>query len=572
MNINEYNKTDRYDIDLSAEFDGLIPEAIKTTGAKTTGKSSVSPDFLGTIAFGAQSMECVDIMSFYSNGGGSDDTPTGPTGETGETGETGPTGETGETGETGPTGETGEIPEPGPKPAPEPGPGDAAVMDAIDGASAVTGTSINVELEDGQTLGNIEIPSDLPKSIKITGDVADGASITNNSPKAVTIANTNEEPVEISVSSPNAAANLMGGEYTDIYFNGKQLGTASSKYATTTGTVHISDENVTATTISVTGLAFEGDNAGVEYNGDKDLAIGNGNSNQENLADLNIMAPNASVTMNGKYDEVTATVSENTLILNSSFHANKLTVLKGNIHVNGVDIADFVDNLIAPEDCVITTNEFHVTQDNNSKLMGSSPANGRIILDTDIELTKGRAYSVLASGKEVIDLNGHTWRCGDTRATESNLGSYYLRGGNIEVTLMDSVGGGVFENNHQDYLIFSNGANVVLNVMSGEYRGYTHTLYSLLGTINVYGGTFKLLDAETAERDANGNLKFLLNCKDENYTAGSAKINVFGGKFYEFNPAVSYGEPGGPVSLVANGYHVVESVEGGIKVYEVVAD
>ena len=63
--------------------------------------------------------------------------------------------------------------------------------------------------------------------------------------------------------------------------------------------------------------------------------------------------------------------------------------------------------------------------------------------------------------------------------------------------------------------------------------------------------------------------KFLLNCYDANYTAGTAKINVYGGKFYEFNPAVTYGEPGGPVSYVAEGYGVVESVEDGKKVYEV---
>ena len=248
----------------------------------------------------------------------------------------------------------------------------------------------------------------------------------------------------------------------------------------------------------------------------------------------------------------------------------KLNLLKGNLFVNGIDLKDFVDEFNGHEGCVITYAEYHVSQDNYSKLMGSSPANGKIILDTDVELAKGRAYSVLASGKEIIDLNGHTWKCGDTRAEESNLGSYYLRGSVSNVTLMDSVGGGVFENNHNDYLIFSNGVNVEVNIMSGEYRGYTHTLYSLLGTINVYGGTFKLLNADTAERDSKGNLKFLLNCYDANYTAGTAKINVYGGKFFEFNPAESYGEPGGPVSFVAEGYKVIEGTEDGKKYYEVV--
>jgi hypothetical protein len=317
-------------------------------------------------------------------------------------------------------------------------------------------------------------------------------------------------------------------------------------------------------------LNFVGDDCGVDYLGDDTLTISDGVADV--LGSPTIYAPNATVEMGGKYDEVTATVSENTLVLKNGFHANKLVLLKGNLFINGVDIADFVDELVLPEGSAVSYAEYHVTQDSNTKLMGSSPANGKIILDTNIELTKGRAYSALASGKEVVDLNGHTWRCGDTRATDSNLGSYYLRGSKSNVTFMDSVGGGVFENNHADYLIFSNGVDVVVNIQSGEYRGYTHTLYSLLGTINVYGGTFKLLDAETAERDANGNLKFLLNCYDANYTAGTAKINVYGGKFYEFNPAVTYGEPGGPVSYVAEGYHVVESVEDGKKVYEVVKD
>ena len=63
-----------------------------------------------------------------------------------------------------------------------------------------------------------------------------------------------------------------------------------------------------------------------------------------------------------------------------------------------------------------------------------------------------------------------------------------------------------------------------------------------------------------------------MNCYDANYTAGKAHINVYGGKFYNFNPAEAYSEPGGPVSYVAEGYHVVESVEDGVPVFEVVAD
>lgn len=417
-----------------------------------------------------------------------------------------------------------------------------------------------------ESVNNITVPSGATRTGAISGDVQNGATFTNETTnKSLMIYNTSDEPSDVSVIT-NGGSVYLKGDYNDIYLEGKALPVESSQYPNVHGTISVAD---TDQPVSIT-TNFVGDDCGVTYLGDDKLTISDGVADV--IASPTIYAPNATVEIGGKYDELTVTVSEDTLILKNGFHANKLVVLKGNVFVNGVDIADFVDELEAPEDCVITFAEYHVTQSSNSKLMGSSPANGKIILDEDIELTKGRAYSALASGKEVLDLNGHTWRCGDTRATESNLGSYYLRGGNINVTLMDSVGGGVFENNHQDYLVFCNGANAVVNVMSGEYRGYTHTLYSLLGTINVYGGTFKLLDAATADRDANGNLKFLLNCFDENYTAGTAKINVYGGKFYEFNPAVTYGEPGGPVSYVAQGYKVVESIEDGVKVYEVVPE
>ena len=561
MKMNNFNETTRFEIDFSAEFEGLIPAADKKSGAKILGKSSISPDFMGKNTLGPQSMTSIDLMSFYSNNGG--DTPTGETGTTGETGPTGepePTGETGPTGEPEPTGETGSTGEdqtPGPKPAPEPGPGDEEVMNAINGASGVTGSTVNVELQEGETLGNIEIPSDLPKSLKITGDVADGASIKNDSTKTVTIINTNEEPVEISLTSPNASVNLMGGEYTDIYLNGKQLGTASSQYATTTGTVHISDENVTATTISVTGLAFEGENAGVEYNGTKNLTIGNGNSNQDNLADIDIQAPNATVTLAGKYNNLTVETGDNTLILNSAVRANKINVKKGNVKFKGVEISDF-------------TNDFTIADGYTAEPVlnnfGSSMSDaGWYVLSADT-VGNGLAFGTFASGKFKLNFSGYTY----TNKRKDVAALLIARTG---VTQVDVLGNGKLtcSAGTDSYGVWLSNSSATVNIMDGDFEGYTHVVYSEQGAINIYGGTFKML-GESSEKDANGNYKFLLNCKDENYTNGSAQIKVYGGKFYEYNPAVSYSEPNGPISFVADGYHVVESTENGIKVYEVVAN
>ena len=413
-------------------------------------------------------------------------------------------------------------------------------------------------------INNITVPADAGRSATISGDVQNGATITNESTgKYVTVTGTQDDPVDVAIVSSGGAVYLRG-EYNDVYVEGKGISVSSSMYPNVHGTVSVAD---TDQPVSVT-LNFVGDECGVNYLGDDDLTISDGNT--EDLGSPTIYAPNATVTMSGKYTDVTATVGEDTLILKNGFHARKLTLLKGNLFVNGFDIADFVDELEVHKDCVITYAEYHASQDSPAKLTASSPANGIVVLDEDVELTKGRQLGTLASGKEMLDLNGHVFRCGDTRSGTSNTGSYYLRGSAV-MSFKDSVGGGVFENNHSDYLIWLAGGGEV-NVYSGEYRGYTHTLYAYNGTINVYGGTFKLLDADTAERDDNGNLKFLLNCYDANYTAGTAKIKVYGGKFYEFNPAVTYGEPGGPVSYVAEGYHVTETVEDGKKVYEVVKD
>jgi hypothetical protein len=180
----------------------------------------------------------------------------------------------------------------------------------------------------------------------------------------------------------------------------------------------------------------------------------------------------------------------------------------------------------------------------------------------DITTGSSIAFGLFGSGQFKYYLNDHTMTIGNKNY------ALFMRGN----PTIDIYGPGKIKNGADGYLVWVSGENAVLNIHGGEYEGNTHTLYAENGTINVYDGVFKLTNADTADRDANGNLKFLLNCLDASYTAGTAKINVYGGKFYEFNPAVSYGEPNGPVSFVAEGYHVIESVEDGKKVYEVVKD
>ena len=87
-------------------------------------------------------------------------------------------------------------------------------------------------------------------------------------------------------------------------------------------------------------------------------------------------------------------------------------------------------------------------------------------------------------------------------------------------------------------------------------------IYCYLGTINITNGVFKNTGADKT---------YLLNCYDENYRNGTAKIVVTGGSFYDFNPADNTAEGPG-TSFVPEGYHVEESTDGDSTVYTVKKD
>jgi hypothetical protein len=87
------------------------------------------------------------------------------------------------------------------------------------------------------------------------------------------------------------------------------------------------------------------------------------------------------------------------------------------------------------------------------------------------------------------------------------------------------------------------------------------------GKVNIYGGIFKPTKKEGIEPGTN-NEYTALNLRDADGKAGTAKITVYGGKFYGFNPADNSSETPA-VNFVAEGYESIESEEDGMKVYTV---
>lgn len=439
--------------------------------------------------------------------------------------------------------------------------------------NSITNGETNITVPEGSKLGNIEIPAETAKPITINGEILNGSVITNSSTKSMTLNNTGE-PVDVTLDmkgeETNGTVNLKG-EYNNVTTDSTLSSTGgilNPEYATIHGDVNVDDSTDKALTLSVRFSEGEEHNVNTESDfGGKVLTINNkiGKEQEETEPSLNVNAPNASVTLGGKFDNVSVVCSDNTLKLASGFHANKLEMKKGRLLVESLEEeqSKYFDELVVSEEAIIEYAENHVTASNTKGIAGTTLFGGKVIVDEDIVLSnKGITTGATANTKEVLDLNGHSLSFGTSRGC-------MLLQYKSKLDVIDSVGGGKFINNAESYGIWTSGEEVLVNIYAGDFEAYTHVLYAERGTINIYGGTFKLLGI--AEVDDNGQYKFLLNCLDASYKSGIAKINVFGGKFYNFNPANNASEGVG-TNYVADGYKVVESEEDGVKVFEVVKE
>jgi len=411
---------------------------------------------------------------------------------------------------------------------------DRLIDELLSGQKTVSAESIN----------NVTIPFEVTVTPVITGNFENGATIQNNSPKYMTINNTSEEPIDINIIANNTV--YLTGKFNNIYFNGKTLNGTSGNYPEINGELDI----VTTLSGSVSVSAVFQEDSSVKYLGSHPMTVSNYNNEDANV---DIYAPNSTVTVNGKYNEVEATVSDETLVLRYSFHTNTLKVNKGKVIYQGTDQNDFFNELIG-EGVEVEPYGYDVVGTN---VANTKDTPGVYTFAEDFTNNKTVVFGTFATGKYKYDFNGHHVTFGD-----ASRGSYLMRGSAI-VDFVDSVGNGGLTNNADSYGIWAGANDVVVNIYGGKFEAYTHVLYAEKGHINVYGGTFNCLSEDK---------KYTLNCYDASYTAGTAVITVYGGKFYNFNPAESYSEPGGPVSFVAEGYKVISYQEGDDTIYEVVPE
>lgn len=410
----------------------------------------------------------------------------------------------------------------------------------------------------GETVSKLDVPAD-PAIKAVKAEFEDEAEINFSTVKSVGIQNLGDNVIEsLTVNAPASSAN------TTITVSAN-CGTITAVNANVTVPAPYTVENIIlvtsgdAETSNIAVNANFAENASIESETSNPIAVNNKNG-EDNLPNLTVNAENATVTLNNKWNEVEASVSENTLIVNGFGHINKLVVNKGNVIVNvprQSDIAGVIDVYELAQGSSIDYLKKEVTNANIADLCSI----GEMTLMENV----ARATSFvtpIGTVNAVWKLNGHNVEItGNTSQTRSGL---YL---NRYSSSLEINGEGTLRcvNN---YGLWNNSATGKIVINGGNVEAETHAVYAQTGVIEINGGSFKLTNAATADRDENGNLRFLINCLDANYQSGKANIVVKGGKFYEFDPANNASEGAG-TNYVAEGYQSVMSMEDGKKVYTV---
>ena len=441
-------------------------------------------------------------------------------------------------------------------------------------------------------VNNVVITEDNSKNLTLTLDIQDGATITNYSDNNITITDKNDEETVLTIVAPQSTVTLNGSSYETL------TATVSDNTLIIKKTAHIGD------------LIVKHGNVKVEVPRESDISsvitgtITFGDEHSFLIVDHTNFAEARHNQLTDYYTNYPTEASQDGenwpaftpskfpwLVVNHEFDGNtELQVYyqgekvfgdwKPSAQVEqegGTMVARTYAILSVPEDCGLT--QFTETAAGNEVLLNPEDievklVNGSIdylhdeitsaniskltstgthVLTENITKNARFAPGIFASDDIIWDLNGHNITFSNTQG----YANFLLRG-----TLhLEINGNGEIRNTAGDYGFWTatEGAKVVVN--GGTYYAATHVLYAEKGTIEVNGGEFHLTDEATADKDVNGNFKFLLNCLDASYTANPkiANIIVRGGTFYGFDPSNTYGEPGGPVSYVAEGYQSVQT-------------
>ncbi len=169
------------------------------------------------------------------------------------------------------------------------------------------------------------------------------------------------------------------------------------------------------------------------------------------------------------------------------------------------------------------------------------------------DLTIDKQLVVPAGITATLNLNGHNIN-NTTDIWNDNVGVkawslISVQGGDLTINGEGRVTG---KANDCYALDVRNGGNLVVN--GGDYNGNIHAVYVETGTAKINGGSFTIQQLYSASQP----YQFILNLYDASRKAGTASIEVTGGKYYKFDPANNEAEGKG-TDFLAPGYETVQN-------------
>lgn len=165
------------------------------------------------------------------------------------------------------------------------------------------------------------------------------------------------------------------------------------------------------------------------------------------------------------------------------------------------------------------------------QLTAAVATGGNIKLANDIKLTD----TLVVSTTVVLDMNGcKLYNDSDIWVDTETVDKWSLisvrESGKLTIT-----GNGTLAAKANDcYAADVYDAGAVLTIENGTFIGNVHAIYIYDGTAYIKGGTYSIQQKSSV---ADKPYEFVLNCYDANRVAGTAKMYVTGGTFYQFNPA-----------------------------------
>lgn len=180
-----------------------------------------------------------------------------------------------------------------------------------------------------------------------------------------------------------------------------------------------------------------------------------------------------------------------------------------------------------------------------------------LIKDETLDATKATADDRLTITKPItLTLRAKLIAPGELEPTD-NFAALFIK---ADTTINADENGGIVCRYNQTkgdcgpYGIFINNSDADVTINGGFYHGGGTAIQVTMGNLTIQDGQFEV----DPYAEAKYGYKFLLNCLDKNYKAGTAKIVVKGGSFKNYDPSDSASEnPYG--NFVASGYKATRS-------------